>query len=186
MIGLALLLAGPAAAGSARAPVALGTMVELSGSVALGSAPRNGQLLRFVPGGRFALGVLLHNTSRGRLVLTGAEVVEPPLTLVHQIGTQFHPWNPPKCPPGALCPAYVFPLHARAAHPHPFAVAPGKDAGLELDFRLGSCADVPGASSTPISRLRVSFHRAGGTVQQRVLPLRGAELHLRMPKPGAC
>lgn len=184
---LALVLAGPAAASSPRSPVALGGMFEGGpGGVVFGSAPGNGELLRFIPDARFAVGVLLENTSRGRLVVTGAEVLEPTRTLVHQIGTQFHPWRPFKCPPGASCPAPVFPLHARVAHPRPFAVAPGKDVGVELDFRLGSCAQIPGAGSTPISRLRVSFRTAGGPIRQRVLALAGAELHLRMPKPEDC
>jgi hypothetical protein len=57
---------------------------------------------------------------------------------------------------------------------------------VELDFRLGSCAQIRGANPAPISRLRISYRLPGGPIQHRVIPLGGAELHLRMPKPADC
>lgn len=189
-VTLVLSLVGAAGArGATRAdgaPLALGDMVESFGGPALGSAPGSGQLLRFLPNRRFAIGVLLENASRDRLEIVDARVLEPGRTLVHQIGTRFHPWNPPKCPPGAPCPAYGFPLHADAARPRPFAVAPGRDVGVELDFRLGPCGQIRSANPAPIARVRVIFRTPGGRGGETVLRLAGAELHLRMPKPEDC
>jgi hypothetical protein len=71
-------------------------------------------------------------------------------------------------------------------HPHPFRVAPGRSAGVELDFRLGSCAEVPGASSAPISRLKMTFRKADGSVRQHTFALGGHAFRLRMPKPEDC
>ena len=184
---LSLLLAGAAAAASSQhAPLRLGGMLESRGAVDLGSAPGKGELLRFIPFGQFELGLLLRNTSRGTLVVTNARLLEPRRTLVHQIGTRFHPWHVFKCPPGAMCPAHGFPLKGGPARPRPFSVAVGKYLGVELDLRLGSCAEIPGANPAPITRLRVSFRTATGVTGRRVFALDGAELHLRMPKPEDC
>jgi len=157
-------------------------MVESNGAPDLGTAPGNGELIRFIPRARFAIGILLKNMSGKRLEITSARVVEPRRTLIHQIGTQFHVWNPPKCPPGAFCPAYGFPLRSHVAHPTPFVLGRGKRLGLELDFRLGSCAQVRSSSSAPISLLRVKFRAGDGARRERILWLRGGELHLRVPK----
>lgn len=190
-IGLLALLAGASAASSAaraaRPPLSLGGMVESAGAPDLGDAAgSSGELIRFIPHGRFELGLLLENRSGARLVITGAHVVEPRHTLIHQIGTRFHRWSPPKCPPGAFCPAYGFSLQAGASQPRPFAVARGKDVGIELDFRLGSCAEIASANPAPISRLRVTFRTSHGPTRERVLSMRVAELRLRTPKPGDC
>jgi hypothetical protein len=188
LVAIALVLsltastAGASATRSMRTPLGIAAMVESNGAPDLGTAPGNGELIRFIPRARFAVGILLKNMSGERLTITGARVIEPRRTLIHQIGTQFHVWDPPKCPPGAFCPAYGFPLHSQVAHPKPFVLKRGKRLGLELDFRLGSCAQVRGASSAPISLLRVRFRTAHGARRERLLWLRGGQLHLRVPK----
>ncbi len=187
VFALSLLLVGVAgAASSKRAPLALGGMLESHGAVDLGSAPTTGELLRFVPRAQFQLGLLLGNKSRGKLVVTDARVLEPRRTLIHQIGTRFHPWHVFKCPPGAMCPAHVFSLEGGPARPHPFALAARRYVGVELDFQLGSCAQIPAANPAPLSRLRVTFRRPDGRTGHRVLSLGGATLHLRMPKAYDC
>ncbi len=183
------LVAFDAASSSAQShhpALALGGMVESGGAPDLGSAPGGGELLRFIPRAAFALGVLVANKTHSRLVLTQARVLEPRRTLVHQLGAQFHRWNPPTCPPGAMCPAYVFPIRPGAKSPHPLAVAPGREAGLELDFRLGSCSEIAGANPAPIARVRVTFRKPDGSLHRQTLFLAGAELHMRMPKTNDC
>jgi hypothetical protein len=186
----ALLLAGTASAGSSRgtsvSPLALGSLSELSGSVALGGSGE-GQRLRFLPDRKFALGILLQNDSRGYVVITRAKVVEPTRTLIHQTGSRFHGWRIATCPAGARCPAPAFPIGSGVAHhPHPFMIEPGGNVGVELDFRLGSCADVPDANAAPISRLRVSYRTSDGPPRQRDFTLGYDSLRLRMPKPEDC
>lgn len=188
VVVLALLLAGGAAdAHSARnGTLMLAGMLESRGDADLGSAPGNGELLRFIPRDRFEIGVLLENRTGAGILVTGARVLESSRSLVRQIGTRFHRWNPPTCPPGASCPAYVFPLEGGPARPRPFAVARGKELGIELDFQLGSCAQIPKANPAPISRLRLTFRLPDGEARQRIVPLGSAELHLRMPEPNDC
>jgi hypothetical protein len=190
VLALALFLTGAAAAGSARrttvSPLSLGSLSELSGAVALGGSG-DGQRLRFLPNRKFAAGILLQNASRAPVVVENAAVVEPARTLIHQTGARFHAWRFAKCPPGASCPAPTFRIGSGLAHhPRPFTLQRGGEVGVELDFRLGSCADVPGASSAPISRLRVTFRTAGGRQRQHVFAFGFDSLRLRMPKPEDC
>lgn len=189
VLALTLLLAGAAgAASSERAPLALEGMIESHGASDLGSAPgrAGGELLRFLPRSQFQLGLLLHNSSRKTFVITAARVIEPEGTLIHQIGTRFHPWHVFKCPPGAMCPAHVFPLKGGAADARPYSLAGRKYVGVELDFQLGSCSQIPHANPAPLSRLRVTFRRPDGTTGLRVFSLGPSSLHLRMPKLGDC
>lgn len=188
VIALALLLAGAASAGSARStsgsPLSLGSLSEASGAAA---TTIGGQRLRFLPNARFSVGLVLRNTSHAPVVVSGADVAEPPRTLIHQVGARFHPFRNATCPAGASCPAPTFPIGSgKNMHPHPFTVPPGKSVGVELDFRLGSCAEVPGASSAPISRLRVAFREAGASVRRHTFALGYDAFRLRMPKPEDC
>jgi hypothetical protein len=190
-MALALTLTGAGAAGSARRttvpPLSLGGVSELNGFIALGGSDA-GQRLRFLPNRKFAAGLVLQSESQSPVVVEKVEVLAPRRTLIHQTGARFHPLTMPSCPPGASCPAdLTFPIGSGVAHrSRPFTLAPGKVVGVELDFRLGSCADVPGAGSTPVSRLRVAYRTAGGPTRQHVFALGGDALVLRMPKPEDC
>jgi hypothetical protein len=175
------------AARSARAPLGLGGMIELDRVPDVGSNPRkNGMLLRFVPKAHFAVGVVLDNESGKQIVVTAARVVEPRHTLVHQIGTQFHRWSPTTCEGDAPCLSGDFQLHSHVAHPRPFTVPRGKALGVELDYRFGSCGEIPAANPAPVSRLRVTFRTPDGRVHARVLSLGRVRIHLLMPKPEDC
>jgi hypothetical protein len=71
--------------------------------------------------------------------------------------------------------------------PKPFTVRPGREVGVELDFALGSCAEIRGANPAPLTRLRVTFRRPDGSIGTRISSLDGASsIQLRMPKPGDC
>lgn len=185
IVALALFLAGATTASSGGSPLSLGSFSEINGSVALGGSSA-GQRVRFLPNQRFAAGIVLENTSRTSLVVSRVDVLEPPRALIHQTGARFVPFRS-GCSGGRSCPAPAFGIGSGIAHrPHPFTLAARKQLGVELDFRIGSCADVPGASSAPLSRLRVTFHGRGGAIQQRVLALGYDSLRVRMPKPEDC
>jgi hypothetical protein len=143
--------------------------------------------VRFMPHARFFMGVVLQNTSHTRVVVKTVRVIEPPRTLIHQVGTDFQRFQPRRCPRGVHCPAPTFPIgSAKNLHPHPYTVAPGKLVGVDLGFRLGSCSAVPGANPAPISRVSVTFRRADGSMHKQTLDLDGAAFHLLMPTPEDC
>ena len=160
----------------------------MGGNAGIGSREQGpGVLAAFVPRGTVLLGVVLENKNKhsGTLIVTGARVVEPRGTLIHRIGTRFHPWNPPICKSRG-CPAYGFEMSGRAHHPRPFIMRRGKAMGIELDFRISTCADIGSANRSPISLLRVTFHRPHGQTQHRIVRLGEAAIYLRMPRPGDC
>ena len=188
-LALALLVTGTATASSSPRPTK--HLVELGGGIESRGAPdmgetSGGELIRFLPRGTFAIGLFLRNTAHGRIVIVGVRVVEPRHTLIHQIGTQFHRWHPFKCPDGSYCPAQGFGLQPRVFHPRPFSIGRGRELGLELDFRLGTCAHVATSSDAPISHAVVTFHRPGGPLLRTKLALGSGELHLRRPTSGRC
>jgi hypothetical protein len=117
-------------------------------------------------------------------------MIAPLRTLIHQTGGQSYPAKPqPQCPPDVYgCPIAHFEIGSGTPlHPTPTRVPSLKKVDVEFDLREGSCADVPSASDTPITRLRVMFHTRGGPVQHQVLTLPdGSKLRLRMPKPADC
>jgi hypothetical protein len=161
-------------------------LVLLPGTVAggypvLGSSP-SGLTLRYIPGQPFGVGVFLENRSRVPVVVDDVRVLEPPGTLVHQIGTRLRPWNPPRCTGAHSCPAAVPPFGPlTAAMPRPVRVAPGRQVAVELDFRLGGCGEVPFAS--PVSPRTIEVTYSGG---RELLSLGAARPVLRFPKPADC
>jgi len=56
--------------------------------------------LHFLPNNDFSIGVVLSSTSRKAIVVTDVRTVGPPSSLVRQIGTMLHSYNPPPCPAG--------------------------------------------------------------------------------------
>lgn len=129
---------------------------------------------------------MLQNASHVPVVVTDAYVVAPRLTLIHQTGVRFHRFSQGGCSGGGPCPAPSFRIGSGwHPHPRPFTLAPGKLLGVELDLRLGSCADVPGANAAPISHLEVIYRRNGSS-RHTVFALGSDALRLRRPKAEDC
>jgi hypothetical protein len=158
----------------------LGTVIS-GGHPAIGSGPA-GVTLRYIPNQPFGIMVAVRNRGPAPIVVRGVRVLEPPGTLVHQIGTRLQPWRPPLCTGNHSCPAYAPPFGPfTAAAPKPLRVLPGKSFAIELDFRLGSCREVPFA--TPASPRQIDVISDGG---HEVLTLGAARPVLRFPKPADC
>lgn len=138
--------------------------------------------LRFIQSRPFGITVFLQNRLHTPVVVEDVRAIEPPGTLVHQIGTRLHRWTPPVCTGNHSCPLRVPPFGPfTAATPRPVRVGPGGQVAVELDFRLGSCSEVPFAS--PASPRAIDVIYDGGNV---VLPLGGARPVLRFPKRADC
>jgi hypothetical protein len=135
--------------------------------------------VNYLPNQAFQSGVIFDNRTGSLIVLTRVHVLEPPHSLVRQVGTVMTLWDPPKCQ--GLCPVYTFPLRPSAtATERPVELAPGKRVGVGLDFRFAPCSAVPSASRRGPSRVAVTFHEPGGPMKQQILPLGGSRLLLRI------
>jgi hypothetical protein len=188
-LALALVLTGTASATGSAQPakhlVELGGGIESWGTPDMGET-RDGELIRFVPRGKFAIGLFLKNTARTRIVVLDVRVVRPPKSFLHQIGTQFHRWRPFRCPQYFSCPAHGFGLQPRFFHSRPFSLARGRELGLELDYQLGRCDRARSANYAPISHAVVTFRRPGGPLLRTRLALGAGTLHLGRPSSGRC
>jgi hypothetical protein len=168
-------------------PLVLTGAVGVGGYPALGGGPE-GVTLRFIDRGRFGVGLALRNRSRRSVTILDARVLEPPRTLIHQVGTRLVSWNPPPCPSrvrGCILRDFFRPSYG-AVRPLPVTAAPGKQVGAQLNFRLGSCRAVPLASPAAPRFLLVDYRYGQGALRRQTLPLGSARLRLRMPQPGDC
>lgn len=147
----------------------------------LASGP-SGVTLRYIPNQPFGIMVALRNHGQTPLVVRDVRVLEPPRTLVHQIGTRLQPWRAPVCTGAHSCPAYAPPFGPYVSRrPKPLRVAAGKAFAAELDFRLGGCDEVPFAS--PAAPRTIEIFYDGGREE---LALGGARPVLRFPEPADC
>jgi hypothetical protein len=147
-----------------------------------------GITLRFIERTHFGVGVALHNRSRRSVTVVGVRTLDPPRTLVHQIGTRIVRWDPPRCPPtvrGCIGDEF-FRASYGAARPSPVTAPAGKDVGVQLNFRLGSCREVAGASFAAARAVVVDYRFGRGTLRHETLSLGGARLSVRQAQPGDC
>jgi hypothetical protein len=142
-----------------------------------GDGPKlNGQTpnLHFVSLGRFALGIVLKNEASQVVTLTGVSAVLPSKPMLRQLGTRIVQWNwAGHCPNSWSCagpPAVIYtgrPIGA--VQPQPLQVAPGKKAGVQLNFQFGQCSRARHAPSQRVNRIVVTYRsRVGTLVRQRV------------------
>jgi hypothetical protein len=158
----------------------------LSGGYPVTGSGPTGVHLRYIANQPFGIAVFLKNRSGGSVVVEDVRAVEPPQTLVHQIGVRLHAWKPPACPRGASCPFRAPPFGPfTPASPRPVRVRPGAQTAVELDFRLGACSELPFASPSDPASIDVRY-RTGGRQLHEILPLGGARPVLRFPKPVDC
>jgi hypothetical protein len=138
--------------------------------------------LHYVPRESFSFGFAVANDSSDRIVITAAHVVVPKHTLIHQIRARLARWKPPSC--DGMCAPYDVPRNAyRGA---PFTAKPRWVVAVMFDMRLGRCSEIPGASSTPITRFRIGYRTPDGKAHAAVLSLGRTALRLLMPKPEDC
>jgi hypothetical protein len=130
------------------------------------------------PRAKFAVGFALDNNSRSPIVVTRVRAVEPPRTLVRQVGSVLTLWNPPTC--HGLCPFFSFPITPSAtATDAQVELAPGERLGVGLDFRLRPCSAIPPTQGSAPSRMEVTFHVPGGRPQRQSIELGGSRPDLQ-------
>jgi hypothetical protein len=159
--------------------------LEAGGRPVLAAAP-SGLTLRFIERGRFGIGIVLRNTSRRSLTVVDVRTPASPRSLVNQVGTRLVPWDPPPCRGGRCLPRGFLRTTYGAGRPVPVKVAPGQGVGVQLNYRLESCAAVPLASAAAAKQLEVTYRDGNGRLRRQALPLGSARLRLRQPKPSDC
>ncbi|HEY2355101.1 MAG TPA: hypothetical protein VGH79_09425 [Gaiellaceae bacterium] len=98
-------------------------------------------IVRFVPGGIFAIAVIVTNKASAPVTLEAVRANLPSRTPLHQIGSRLLAFKQFVCPPGESCP-FIDPIGQSpygAERPLPLTVAPGHQGLARLDFRFASC-----------------------------------------------
>jgi len=155
-----------------------------------GSQRYPGLMLRFIDRGRFGYGLLFRNGSQRRLTVVDVRVVEPKLSLIHQIGTRLLAFKRDRPSCGGRGCQLDDRLSLRrpygAVRAVPVAIAPGEDLRAQINFELGSCRELRGASAAPTERIVVAYHYDGNPLMRQTLPLGSAQLRMRMPSIDVC
>jgi hypothetical protein len=112
--------------------------------------------------------------------------VDPPGTLVHYAGTRFGSWWPSTCPsPGCVRPTPLRQSYG-TGRLAPRELGPGGYVAVQLNYRVGACAEAPFASPATAQALVATYRYGSGGERRQTLPLRQAHLRMRMPSPGDC
>jgi hypothetical protein len=138
--------------------------------------------LRFIPSAPFDVGVVLHNESSQPLALTDVRAVLQRNSVVRQIGTRIVAFNPvcrtPSCPaPGFLD------SRQHVVMPSALQVAPGKAAGVQLNFRFLGCPQARHGSTRNVHRIAVTYRDPAGTIIRQRVGLGGSTLKIDTRHP---
>ncbi len=138
--------------------------------------------LRFIPSAPFDVGVVLHNESSQPVTLTDVRAVFPRNAVVRQIGTRLVAFNPvcrtPSCPAPGFLDSRQHVVIASALQ-----VAPGKAAGVQLNFRFLGCPQARRGSTRDVRRIEVTYRDPAGTVIKQRVGLGGSTLKIDTPHP---
>jgi hypothetical protein len=183
LFGLVLALAACGSAPLPRAPLTHSDGGESNGWPLLGGGP-SGTTLRFIERGRFQFGMTFRNRTKHVVTLLAVRTPQPEGALVHQERTRFVDFNPRPCTGGRSCPAVMFPLGGGGRAP--FELAPGKQVGVTIGYRLGTCAQLRAGAAVANRGLFVDFRYGRGRVETQRFSLGYWRLHLRRPPASAC
>jgi hypothetical protein len=145
----------------------------------------------FIASAPFQIGIFLTNEASQPVTLTTVRAVFPRDSVVHQHGgALLAVWDPPPCPPGAMCPArggidvHCHPGEAcNPPRPGPLQIAPGKAAVVQLNFRFLGCPQARHASLKNVSRIEVTYRDPAGTLIHQRLGLTTSTLKIVTPRP---
>lgn len=139
--------------------------------------------LRFISAAPFDVGVVLHNDSSQPMTMTDVRAVLPRYSVVRQIGTRLVAFNPVCHTPS--CPAHGFLDQSKLGVMRPSAlqVAPGKAAGVQLNFRFRACPQARHGSTRDVSRIEITYRDPAGTIIKQRVGLGGSTLKIDTPQP---
>lgn len=145
--------------------------------------------LHFVSLGRFAIGIVLRNEASQGVTLTGVSAVLPSAPMLRQLGTRLVRWNwAGHCPRSWSCagPPEVIDTSQPigTVRPHALQVAPGRAAGVQLNFRFVACSSARHASSQKVTRIDWIYRTRVGSVVRQSAAL--GPLTLSLEPPSRC
>jgi hypothetical protein len=124
-----------------------------------------GSLVNFIPSAPFHIGVVFTNSASQAVTLTNVRAVFPHGSVFRQLGTAL---AAPSRVLGIGC-GISKPSSFGVLRPKPLRVVPGKNACVQLNFRLLGCPAARHASLQNVGLVEVSYRtRAGTIVHQRV------------------
>jgi len=138
--------------------------------------------LRFIPWAPFDVGVVLHNESSQPVTLTDVRAVFPSNSVVRQVGTRLVAFNPVCRTPSCPAPGFLDSRH-HVVMPNALQVAPGKAAGVQLNFRFLGCPEARSGSTRDVGRVEVTYRDPAGTVIKQRVGLGGSTLKIDTPQP---
>ena len=184
LVAFAALSAGCGGKEAAPPPFAKDDSVVAGGAPLLGTSP-DGLTMRFVEQGRLGIGIVLHNRADRPVTVLDVRTLEPPRSLVQQVGTRLVPWNPPPCK--GRCPFLTFFLSSYdAVKPDPVEVGPNGGLGVQLNYVVGSCSGLPFGAAESADAIDIHYRVGNGPVRRQSLPLGSARLRPRPPAPADC
>jgi hypothetical protein len=163
---------------------AKGASAEAGGRPAWGLD--NGVRLQFIPSAPFKTGIVLTNEASQPVTLTDVRAVLPHDSVIRQLGTALvalsgRPCWTPSCPapPGGISQ----PRSSGALRPTALQLAPGKEAGVQLNFRFLGCPQARHGSLQDVSRIVVSYRDPSGAVIHQPVRLTYSTLRIDPAHP---
>lgn len=139
--------------------------------------------LRFSPSAPFDVGVVLHNDSSQPVTLTDVHAVLPDNSVVRQSGTRLVAFNPVCRTPSCPAPGFLEQSQLGVIRPSTLQVAPGKAAGVQLNFRFLGCPQASHDSTRDVTRIEVTYRDPAGAIIRQRVGLGGSTLKIDVPHP---
>jgi hypothetical protein len=166
----------PAQYDLSRQPLAR-AFVNPGGVMTGGGAPvfivGRGTGVKFIPSAPFQVGLSFTDRASRPLTVTGVRAVFPHRSVFQQLGTALSARQPGFGGCGISKPLIFGVLHAK-----PLRVAPGKEACIQLNFRLLGCPAALHASLQDVRLVDVTYRTGAGTIIHQRVGLRDAHLKI--------
>jgi len=134
--------------------------------------------LRFVPSAPFGVGIVLHNESSQPVTLTNVRAVIPANSVMRQLGTRLVAFNPVCRTPSCPAPGFLDSRHYGAMRPSALQIAPGKAAGVQLNFGFLGCPQARQASLRDVGQIEATYRDPAGAIIRQRLGLGGSTLKI--------
>jgi hypothetical protein len=138
-------------------------------------------------GAHLSIVFTLQNTEQSPVTLVDAGERELGLRLVRRLGTQFRLVPRSRdADDGFGTPVRIMMRPWRPGPPSPLAVPAGRSVAVQFDFVIGGCGLLEPGTSHTYNRSTDLVYRLHGTLLRSPIDLRGDQVTVTEPSPGAC